>query len=106
MKINTFSLVSVLLVKVLRKNKLDKLFKGPTAFSSKEKAGKKKGTSAPAAVFQDPCGLKNRRGSFFLKDCGSRKKNQKRNPLRERITEEEALVTQFLDEVIDRRLER
>ena len=66
MKINTFSLVSVLLVKALKKNKLDKLFKGPTAFSLEEKAGKKKGMSAPAAVFQGPLRPKKQTWFFFL----------------------------------------
>ena len=59
-------MVSVLLVKGLGKNKLDKLFKGPAAFSSKEKAGKKKVTSAPAAVFQGPLRPKKQTWFFFL----------------------------------------
>jgi len=80
MKINTFSLVSVLLVKVLRKNKLDKLFKGPSAFSSKEKAGKKKGTSALAAVFQGPLRPKKQTWFFFLERLRVKKKEPKKKP--------------------------
>ena len=80
MKINTFSLVSVLLVKVLRKNKLDKLFKGPTAFSLEEKAGKKKGTSAPAAVFQVPFQPKKQTWFFFLELVRVKKKEPKKKP--------------------------
>jgi hypothetical protein len=69
------------MVKGLRKNKLDKLFLDPPQlFLGKKKLAKRRARQLSLLFFRDPCGLKNRRGSFFLKDCGSRKKNQKRSP--------------------------
>ena len=81
MKINLFSLFSVLVFKGLRKNKLDSFFRSPSAFSLEEKAGKKKGTSAPAAVFQGPLRPKKQTWFFFLERMRVKKKEPKKKPL-------------------------
>jgi len=78
MKIIEFSLFSVLMFKGLRNNKPDKVFwKAPQLFLWKKKLAKR--TSRPLSLpfFRDPCGLKNRRGSFFLIKSGSRKRTKK-----------------------------
>ena len=60
---------------------MDKLFKGPSAFSLEEKAGKKKGTSAHAAVFQGPLRPKKQTWFFFLERLRVKKKEPKKKPL-------------------------
>ena len=82
MTIPPISLFSVLIFGVLRKNKLHKLIlKAPQLFLSKKKLTKRNSLQLSLLFFRYPYGLKNRRGSFFLINSGSRKKNQKRNPL-------------------------
>ena len=46
-----------------------------------EKAGKKKGTSAPAAVFQGPLWPKKQTWFFFLERLRVKKKEPKKKPL-------------------------
>jgi len=45
-----------------------------------EKAGKKKGTSAPAAVFQEPLRPKKQTWFFFLERLRVKKKEPKKKP--------------------------
>jgi hypothetical protein len=73
-------------LKVCAKINWISFFKAPSAFSLEEKAGKKKGTSAPAAVFQGPLRPKKQTWFFFLdKNAGQEKRTKKetleKNPL-------------------------
>jgi hypothetical protein len=83
MKILSFSLFEVLIFKVLAKNKLDRFFEAPSAFSLEEKAGKK--NIAPRFRFcfsGTPVGLKNRRVLFSWGNVGQEKRTKK-EPVRE-----------------------
>ena len=60
-------------------------FEGPSAFSLEEKAGKKKGTSAPAAVFQVPLQPKKQTWFFFLELVRVKKKEPKKKPLQRKL---------------------
>jgi hypothetical protein len=67
MKIIEFSLFSVLVFKGLRNNKLDRpKRKPPQLFLGRKSWQKERSRPAALLFFRDPCGLKNRRGSFFL----------------------------------------
>jgi hypothetical protein len=68
-------------LKVCAKINWISFFKAPSAFSSKEKAGKKKGTSAPATVFQGPLRPKKQTWFFFLDKMRAKKKEPKKKPL-------------------------
>ena len=84
----------------------------PQLFLWKKKLAKRTSRTLSLLFFRDPCGLKNRRGSFFLRKYRVKKKEPKKKPLRKtgcrkpgRKTpaEENALVTHLLDKGIDRR---
>ena len=86
--------------------------KSPSAFSSKEKAGKKNLTPAIAAVFQGPLRPKKQAWFFFLEIIAGQEKRTKKETLeknrlnktrKKNLSEEIALVTHLLDKGIDRR---
>ena len=56
-------------------------FEAPSAFSLEEKAGKKKGTSATAAVFQGPLRPKKQAWFFFLELIAGQEKRTKKETL-------------------------